>query len=456
MDATQREVRQPFFSVNTITDPSFSALKAVLRREVEKLLHLAPARYMLFTSHSLTTDKSDQLGAILGSCLMTPEDVWGREDIDAALRRHPSIEKAHIKLWLTSTAVLERVLQSGLEAFTEATREEIIDQIRIYVHNPSFDEATKRLEDHKVLIVSGAPGVGKTTLAKMVTYHYLKEGWRFCAINSLDDGFSKIDHETPTLFFFDDFLGRIELDRHSLLQGESAFATFVRRIQKSKNARFVLTTRAHIFEEARMLSDYMDDGRLQLAKYLLDVGTYSRRIRSHILFNHLALSDLTQEHFASLLKDQWLKRIVDHKNYNPRVIASVSSDCLDTIKATDYPSYIYQALDNPDLIWSKPVRLLAMKCQNLLICLFFESQYGENMDIVKEHFWSVHRSVCTAHSQGTQPTDFEDALSVLESGFISISDRSVRFINPSLRDFMKAYLIDMELLKVLPAAAKKG
>jgi hypothetical protein len=74
----------------------------------------------------------------------------------------------------------------------------------------------------------------------------------------LEEGFAKIDDGTRTVFFFDDFLGRIELNRQSLLQCESALATFVNRVRKSKNARIILTTRAHIFEEARSISDYVD------------------------------------------------------------------------------------------------------------------------------------------------------------------------------------------------------
>lgn len=300
----------------------------------------------------------------------------------------------------------------------------------------------KKLEHEKILIVSGPPGVGRTTLARMVAYHYLNDGWNFYAINSLEDGFSKIDDSKPTVFFFDDFLGRIELDRHSLLQKDTALATFVRRVRNSKNARFILTTRAHIFEEARNLSDHVDDRRLQLAKYLLDVGAYTREIKSNILFNHLSVSNLSQGHFASLLSDDWLKKIVDHKNYNPRLIASISSDCLDAVEALDYPKYIYHALENPDLVWSKPYRSLDMKSQNLLVALFFGNQFGQEIDELRENFLELHRTVSTYYSQPTKPGDFETVLRALESGFISISGKRVSFINPSVRDFLKAYLTE--------------
>ena len=170
-------------------------------------------RYILFTSQSLTPSRSAELGAVLGGHLKETGDIWGQQDIEGSLRRHPTIEKSHLKLWLGSTVVLERILQSGLEAYIQATKEEILNELKVYARNDRFDEAASKLEEQKILVISGPPGVGKTTLAKMLSYYYLNEGWRFCAIKNLDEGFVSIDDETPTIFFFVDFLGRIRLDR---------------------------------------------------------------------------------------------------------------------------------------------------------------------------------------------------------------------------------------------------
>ena len=189
---------------------------------------------------------------------------------------------------------------------------------------------------------------------------------------------------------------------------------------------------------------------------MLNVDAYTRRVRSYILFNHLTVSKLSSAHVSYLLQGDWLKRIVDHRNYNPRIIASASSDCLDSVEPEQYPSYLYHALENPNLIWNKPFRALSLKCQNLLICIFFFSEHGVNIEILRGQFEPVHKAICDTYSQARQPSDYEDALRSLESGFISISDRNVNLINPALRDFLRSYLIELSMLECLPNQTKRA
>ena len=300
---------------------------------------------------------------------------------------------------------------------------------------------------------------GKTILARMIAYYYLVEEWRFIAINSIEDAFSRIDTDDSklTVFFFDDFLGKVELNRPALQQNDTRFGIFLKRVRQSNNTRFILTTRAHIFEQARLEADSVDDDRLQVSKYILNVGTYTRRIKSLIFYNHLYSSDLSYEYVTALLKNNWIKKIVDHDNYNPRLIASVSSDRLDKVTPDEYPSYIFDTLQHPDRIWKKPFERLDMKCRNLLVCLFFCNEYGESIDVLRINFSDVNHLLSQHYSHPFKPDDFETALRSLESGFITISGQKVNFVNPSIRDFLKDYLLkDIEFLLLLPAGVKRA
>ena len=51
------------------------------------------------------------------------------------------------------------------------------------------------------------------------------------------------------------------------------------------------------------------------------------------------------------------------------------------------------------------------------------------------------------------PTDFEDALHLLEGSFIGIRDEQVTFVNPSVRDYLQQYLTDQILLTDMALSA---
>jgi DNA polymerase III delta prime subunit len=437
---------------------TFHVLKSAMRKERASIDKLAPSRYLLATSRPLTPANKASLASEIGPALLSESDIFGPNDLEALLRKHPGIEKAHIKLWLSSAAILDRVVRSASHAYAAITKEEIEAKVKVYVQNPSFGDASERLEKHHLLIISGPPGVGKTTLGEMIAYAYLGQDWDLVPIRSLEDGFAAIIDTKQQVFLFDDFLGKIALDKQALASKDSDLTRFMNRVRRSPNARFILTTRAYIFEDARRLSENLADRRLDVTKYVLDVGVYARRIRARILYNHLVVAGTPIAHVRALIHGKKIPEIVDHGNYNPRIIEWMTDAIhIQDVEPDDYANAFLTALNNPSRLWDNAFRThIDDKCRHLLFAMFFCSEYGVERDKLRQAYDPLHTALCARYGVAHDPKDFEEAIRTLEGGFIKINDRSISYISPSVRDYMAEYLIDSALLGEFARSAQKA
>ena len=83
------------------------------------------------TSVPLTPGRKEQVVRALEPWIQTPNDIMGKHDISGLLARHSEVERRHIKLWLTSTEVLNALLNSGIFNRSEDAWDQARHQLRL-------------------------------------------------------------------------------------------------------------------------------------------------------------------------------------------------------------------------------------------------------------------------------------------------------------------------------------
>ncbi len=128
-----------------IDSPADAVVRAA-RAEADKVARLQPSRYIFATSASLTPPLKARIKEAMPEAPLSAEEIFGRADINNLLGRHPRVERKHFKLWLASTAVLERILHSGVYNRTQAEMEVIKSLVPKFVNNESVSRAEDILQ----------------------------------------------------------------------------------------------------------------------------------------------------------------------------------------------------------------------------------------------------------------------------------------------------------------------
>lgn len=177
------------------------ALVRTARGENDKIGRLKPARYIFATSVSLTPMLKSKLQNAMPSAPLEQQDVLGRADLNNLLGRHADVHKKHFKLWLASTEVLERILHSGVYNRTQAEMDVIKAMVPKFVQNDSISEAETILQENGALIIAGEPGVGKSTLARMLVWLHAEQGWKISVIDDIGEAFAITSEDEKRLVF---------------------------------------------------------------------------------------------------------------------------------------------------------------------------------------------------------------------------------------------------------------
>jgi len=428
-------------------------LKEHLRRlELPKVQRLSPKRYIIATSVALTPHDKAAIQAIFNPYCKGSEDIFGRDDLNNLLGRFPVIERAHFKLWLTSTTVLERVLHSEVYNQTKVELENIQRKARLYVPNRSFAVARSMLDQHGFVVIAGIPGIGKTTLAEMLIYDFVGNGFQpFRVYRSAEEAFKVLNPSEKQVFYFDDFLGPTTFDSATMGKNEDQRLLSLLRHAEGSNGqtKVILTTRDYIFRQARLELDSLRHAMHKGRQCVIDLQSYTRMNRAEILCNHLYFSNLPQSALDDVIRDENYRKIVDHPNYSPRIIEWMTTLREGfRVEGESFIETFFNILDHPRELWRAAFeRHISVAGQHLLIVL---ASLGELVfvDELRTAYESFHTLASQEQGVATRPHDLPSALEELENTFIAIGQvrteiqPHIRFQNPSVRDFLEAYIGD--------------
>lgn len=427
-------------------------VKVLERDELPKIRRLKPERYLFATSVPLSPPQKDGLAGLLSPWCQSSNDVLGREDLNGLLRAFPAIEKQHFKLWLTSTEMLQSIVSAGVWSLTASTVEEVRREICRFYEHPGVGAAKQLLEDYHHCLIVGVPGIGKTTLAQILMYQYIGDGYMPVIVSAdIEEAWSVVraneQRSDKIIILYDDFLGQVDFQTQKLEKNEDRrLISLIDYVERTASVRLLLTTREYILADA--MKHYAalarDSGKIQ--RFVLQLGHYDEASRAKILFNHLYFSDLPSSRLNAFVTHSMYWRIIRHQNYNPRIIRSIAEHRkFSSLSDREYEQAIVNLLDDPTDVWGHAFdNQITPDSRRFMLALW---ALGPRVPL------SLLREQLVQAFKPIDNLDFDSrmlhCLRELDGNFIHTlrcqvglrpvtgSDTLVSFHNPSVRDFLE-------------------
>ena len=336
--------------------PISQLIRALQTKELPKVKLLNPKRYILVVSNSLSRANKEAIKNALHPHVKSQSDILGKEDLNDAILKNKQIELRHYKLWANSTEVTNYLLNKAIFDRSAYLLEEAIIAAKTYAVTSNHEQALEKLKNLGVIIITGEPGIGKTTLAEQICLIHAAEDYEIIKISEeISEAEAVYETDKNQLFYFDDFLGRNYLEALSGHEG-AHIVNFIKRVNRDKrNKRFVVTSRSTILNQGKLLIDLFRNYKIDRNEYELSASRLTELDKAKILYSQMWHSGLPSAHIDTIYDQKRYREIIKHRNFNPRLIRFIlDPDRIQNICEVDYWSHIKTTLNNPSEIWENP------------------------------------------------------------------------------------------------------
>ncbi|MFH9428584.1 restriction endonuclease [Streptomyces sp. NPDC017615] len=390
-----------------------------------------PMRYILVTSVEMTPAAKRKILDGFRPYIQTTGDIYGIAEITSFLQNNPEVVRKNMRLWLNDATILEAMISKNVIQRSLHLADDIRETLRTYVPSANLREAMNLVEKNHVVLVSGPPGVGKTTLAHVIAAHYTDRGFEVVEVSeNVEDVYRVWRDGEPQIFIYDDFLGQTSLDDKLHKNEDGRLLSLIRRIRKDSTKRFVCTTREYVLQRARQRYERMDRGDLDPLTFTVDLDFLGREERAQILYNHVYWSEWPNSAKRYFSHPDVYRPIVRHKSFNPRAIADLLSVPFNP-DLGESGTQVIAALNDPMGLWRHVFDHQLKEGDRDVLHLLFT--FGG-----KASLSTLGNAYLAFSNRGL--SDFKASLKILNGTLVRLFDEGARscveFSNPSVNDFM--------------------
>ncbi|MDR6486857.1 energy-coupling factor transporter ATP-binding protein EcfA2 [Chryseobacterium vietnamense] len=433
---------------------NYSSFLTSLKNEVQKCKRQNPDRYILCTNIRLSPQQSTEIYELFKGYIKEEEDIVDGEKLNKYLsnKKYQHLLKVYSKLLVPNLQFVERELEKIVNKKyinkTNSFLKEICKEHKLFHNTHILRHCIDVLEKNRVIILTGNPGVGKTTTAKMMVNYFINQKVENLLFLT-DDDFVEIEglYLENQIIVVDDFWGQnlspVQRDG-SLLRN---FNRIINDFKGSENRYLILTSREYIIKDVLSHSEHETQYILNSDRFIVNLNDYSKEDKVRILLNHLLYYDFEKFFFSYLRYGDTLENIIRHPNYSPRHIEYYINFFLtsqDQNKLNFYHLF-KKYIDSPIEYWNTNFKKLNGTSKLILLILLISSDPMDLYDLEKS-FNAMQSYIRISLNENIEPLAFNKELKILEDFYI-ISEKQdyssqilIRFQNPGIKDFLLEYL----------------
>jgi hypothetical protein len=284
-------------------------------------------QYVLLTNVPLTSELrravTDEIHKVLPGIGV---HVQGFRDLGAMLDDAPQIRMSYPQiLGLRDLRLLLR--EQGLAGLVNRSRFSMdlaVSKARVFVRTDAYVRARSGLDRHHFVVLTGAPEVGKTTIARMLALGALTDGWEVYECRKPRDLFDAYVADSRQVFIADDAFGSTEFRPDQAHE----WGDEMERILHALDAKHLLiwTSRPAILNAALDRMHLQGEGEAfpDTSAVKVDVSRLSELERALMIYRHARDANLPEA--ARDLIRQLARQIVSHEHFTPQRIALFMKD----------------------------------------------------------------------------------------------------------------------------------